>query len=401
MVGCFSGHFAYVAYNEPMNRMLREKRYYQAGRLTRRLLPFAVRMVLLWSVLIQIRPAPPRPIVEPPQTVESNQPLLCVHTRLTDEVEDWKIQRTLQLVREMGSATIVDFFPWAYIETAPNDYDWHHPDRIIQYAHEQGLQVIARLGLVPDWARPRIDQQRTSLNSLTPDHYADYARFVGAFVARYRGQLAAIVAWNEPNLSFEWGYRQVSPAEYVGFLKQVYSAAHTANPDALVLGGALAPTLEQSANALDDLDFLRGVYQAGGAAYFDGLAIHTYGFTQPATAAPATDVLNFRRIELLRAVMVANGDSGKPVYVTESGWNDAPRWPLAVSPGLRITDTIDAYQLAGTNYPWLKRLCLWYFRAPTWTYAYPDNWALVTPDFQLRPIYDALQSFAHSPGRPK
>ncbi|MHB8626969.1 MAG: hypothetical protein ACYDEO_12285 [Aggregatilineales bacterium] len=371
-------------------------RPYCAGRLTRRVSPFAIRAIVLWAVLIQLSPAPPRPIVEPQQTVQTAHPIVCVHTRLTDEVEDWKIQKTLQLVREMGAATIVDFFPWAYVETAPGVYDWHHPDRIIAYAREQGISVIARLGLVPAWARPKASDQQTSLNSLTPDHYADYAQFVGAFAARYQGQVTAIIAWNEPNLSFEWGYRYVTLAEYVDFLKGVYVAAHAANPDIVVLGGALAPTLEKSDNALDDLDFLQGVYDAGGAPYFDGLAVHTYGFTQPPDALPDPNMLNFRRLELLRAIMMTHGDAYKPVYITESGWNDAPRWTLAVTPGQRVAYTLDAYRLAEVQWPWVKQLCMWYFRAPAWTHAYPDYWSFVTPDFQLRPIYAAVQAYARA-----
>ncbi len=354
-----------------------------------------MRLILLWIVLIRLNPAPPRLIIEPPQIVQTNHPIVCVHTRLTDEVEDWKIQRTLQLVREMGASTIVDFFPWAYVENSPGNYDWHHPDRIITLAREQGLTVIARLGLVPDWARPKQDVQRTSLNSLTPDHYADYARFVGAFAAHFRGEVAAIVAWNEPNLSFEWGYRSVSPAEYTDFLKQVYIAAHTADPDVILLGGTLAPTLEGagSDNAINDLNFLRGMYAAGAARYFDALAVHTYGFTFPPSAAPAPDALNFRRIELLHQIMVENGDSAKPIYVTESGWNDHPRWVYAVRSGERVQYTLDSFRLAEQNWQWLRNLCIWYFRAPVSQFTYRDYFAFMTPDFELRPIYEAVRDY--------
>lgn len=357
-----------------------------------------MRLIPLWLILTSLAPTPPRLLIQPPQTVQTAHPIVCVHTRLTDEVEDWKIQRTLIMVREMGASTIVDFFPWAYVETAPGFYDWHHPDRIISLAREQGLKVIARLGLVPDWARPKENVQRTSLNSLTPDHYADYARFVGAFAARYRGQVATIVAWNEPNLSFEWGYRSVSPAEYTEFLKGVYTAAHAANPAVILLGGALAPTLEAagSDNALDDLDFLRGMYAAGAAPYFDALAVHTYGFTFPPSATPDPDTLNFRRIELLHAIMAENGDGTKPIYVTESGWNDHPRWTYAVRPGERVTYTLDSFRLAEHDWPWLRNLCIWYFRAPVAQTGYRDYFALVTPDFQVRPIYDAIKSYALS-----
>ncbi len=372
---------------------------YRAGRAVRLGFPYTARAALLFYLLTNLIPAQPRLIVETQQTVQTYHPLVCVHTRLTDEVEDWKIQRTLQLVREMGAATIVDFFPWAYIETAPGVYDWHHPDRIIHLAHDQGLRVIARLGLVPAWARPKDIDQNTSLNSLTPDHYADYARFVGAFAERYRDQVTGLIVWNEPNLSFEWGYRSVAPAEYVDFLKGAYRAAHAANPNMLVLAGALAPTLEPagSANAINDLEFLRGMYAAGAAAYFDGLAVHTYGFTLPPDAAPAPDALNFRRIELLRAIMVENGDSAKSVYVTESGWNDHPRWTQAVHPGERVTYTLNAYRMAERDWPWLKQLCFWYFRAPVLQRTYRDYFAFVTPDFRPRPIYDAVQAYAQTP----
>ena len=63
--------------------------------------------------------------------------------------------------------------------------------------------------------------------------------------------------------------------------------------------------------------------------YFDGLAVHAYGLTFPADAEPDPDVLNFRRIELVREVMVDAGDGDKSIFVTETGWNDHPRWTMA------------------------------------------------------------------------
>jgi len=319
-----------------------------------------------------------------------------MHTRLTDEVEDWKIQRSLEMVREMGAPTIVDFLPWAYIEHAKEVYDWHHPDRIVDLARVQGLRVIARLGIVPAWARPNPRTQPTTQNYLSPDHYADYARFVGAFAAHFRGKVDAIIAWNEPNLGVEWGGTVVTPAQYVDFLKQVYTAAHAANPDIIVMGGALAPTLEPSGspNGTDDLTFLRGIYQSGAAPYFDALAVHTYGFTSPPDEAPDPGKLNFRRIELLLDVMRGYGDADKPVYITESGWNDHPRWTLAVRPGQRVSYTLDALKWVESHYPTVKTLCFWYFREPTPTFSYPDYYAFVTITFQVKPIYTAVQTYA-------
>ncbi len=368
---------------------------------------WAARLLLVMGLLAWLRPAPPRAILGPPQTVVTTQPLLCMHTRLTDEVEEWKIQRTLQMVRELGAPTIVEFFPWAYAEPEAGVYHWEHFDRIIRHAQNQGLRVIARLGLVPAWARPEPDPNSlaamdggrgldTTMNYLQEARFPDFARYVAAFAARYRGTVDHLIIWNEPNLTFEWGYRMVSPAGYVELLRQSYRAARAANPDAVVLAAPMAPTLEPEGSpwGLNDLVFIRRMYEAGAGEYFDAMAVHTYGFTFPPEAEPGWDVLNFRRIELIRAIMVEHGDADKPIYVTESGWNDHPRWTKAVRPVQRIRYTIDSYAWAEEHMPYVEALCQWVMRYPAPTHSYPDSFTFVTPDFRPRPIYRFLQAYA-------
>ncbi len=330
-----------------------------------------------------------------PQTVETTDSRLCVHTRLTDEVEEFKIQKTLRLVREMGATTIVEFFPWAYIEKEEGVYNWYHPDRILKHAENQGLTVIARLGIVPKWARTG-DDENTSLNYLPEENYPAFAKFVGEFTARYHDQVQIIIIWNEPNLNFEWGGRLADPQGYTELLKQAYLAAHKANPDIVILNGALAPTLAPPGGdhgGWDDLDYLRQMYEAGAGDYFDAVAVHSYGFTYPPQAEPAPDVLNFRRIELLHEIMVEYGDGDKSVYLTETGWNDHPRWAYAVRPLQRINYTIEMYEYTREAYPWLNNLCLWAFRYPAPTNSYPDYFTYVTPNFDLKPIYLELQKY--------
>jgi polysaccharide biosynthesis protein PslG len=340
----------------------------------------------------------------PQQTVETQHPITCVHTRLTDEVEAWKIQRSLQLVREMGAPTIVEFFPWAYIEGNKGHYDWRHSDLIVAHARQQGLTIIARLGLVPDWAFAKTDDPATiyPANLLTPDHVPDFAAFVEAFTHRYQGQIGAIIVWNEPNLSFEWGYQPVDPQRYVDLLTATYPAAHRGNPDVVVLGGALSPTLEPvgSQYGMNDLEYLRRIYGLGAGAYFDALAVHAYGLKFPPDDPPAPEALNFRRVELVRQIMIEFGDAKKPVFITESGWNDHPRWTKAVRPGQRITYTITALEYAEKNWLWARSVCIWTLRYPAPTRSYPDYYQLVTPDFTRLPIYDALQAWARESTQP-
>jgi len=351
-----------------------------------------LRFLAIAAFISLIRPAP-RPITfGDPVPVQTTRPIMGVHTRLTDEVEEWKIQRTLQMVREMGASWIVEFFPWAYYQSEDGSVAWEHPDLVVGHARANGLKVIARIGYTPEWARPK----DTPMTYLDHDAYDDFAAFAAAFAARYRGTVDALIVGNEPNLSFEWGYRPATAQDYVDLLKVVYPAVKAANPDVIVLAGALAPTLELPGSpwAVNDLTFLADMYAAGAADYFDALAVHAYGLTFPATAEPDPAVLNFRRIELARQVMVDHGDAATSIFVTETGWNDHPRWTMAVRPGQRIQYTLDALDYAAANWPYVKMLAIWAFRYPAPTRSYPDNFTLVTPEFVTKPIYDALKAYA-------
>ena len=351
-----------------------------------------LRLVLIVLVLSVLQPAPQLITLGPRQEVRTSVPILGVHTRLTDEVEEWKIQRTLQMVREMGASWIVEFFPWAYYQHEDGSVAWDHPDLVIGHAHANGLKVIARIGYTPDWARP----PDTPLTYLDRESYDEFASFAAKFAARYRGQVDYLIVGNEPNLSFEWGYRKTTPQDYVDLLATVYPAVKVANPDIVVLAGALAPTLEPEVSpwATNDLLYLKGMYEAGAAKYFDGLAAHAYGLTFPASSAPEADVLNYRRIELLHEIMVDHGDQDTPIYVTEAGWNDHPRWTMAVRPGQRIDYTLEALDLTRENMPYVRSVALWAFRYPIPTRSYPDYYTLVSPEFVAKPIYEALRSYS-------
>ncbi len=330
------------------------------------------------------------------QVVDTIKPQVCVHTLLENEVSEAKIKRSLELTREMGAGTIVQFFPWAYFESTEDRYSWDRADLIVRHARRQGLRIIARLGFVPEWARTDSDSSVTTFNYLPEASFADFAEFAGLFAERFAGEIEDIIIWNEPNLSFEWGYRPVDPAAYVDLLRASYQKIKEANSAAVVLAGALAPTLEtRSSDAgVNELDYLRDMYLHGAGDYFDALAVHSYGFIHPPEMAPAAKLLNFRRAELLREIMVMNGDADKAVMITESGWNDHPRWTGAVRPSQRSAYTVAAFEYAEENWDWLENLCIWALRYPADLKSYPDGYTLINAEFLRKPIYFALQDYA-------
>jgi len=355
---------------------------------------FLLRALLLIILLRLLQPAPILITAGSPQTVITQHPAVGVHTRLSDEVEEWKIQRSLQLVREMGAPWIIEFFPWAYYQAADGDIAWEHPDQVISHARAQGLTIIARLGLTPDWARP----PDTPLTYLDEEAYDDFAVFAAAFAEHYRDQVDYLIIGNEPNLSYEWGYRATTPQDYVNLLKVVYPAVKGVNPDVQVLAGALAPTLEPEGSpwGMSDLAYLNGMYEAGAADYFDGLAVHAYGLTFPTESEPDPEILNLRRVELVRQIMLTQGDGDKSIFITETGWNDHPRWTMAVNPGQRIEYTLEALRYAEENWPFVKVIAIWAFRYPAPTKSYMDYFTLVTPEFVTKPLYDAIKFYTEN-----
>ena len=370
-----------------------------ANDLVLRILRIALQLVMLCAAVLVVRP--PQPLIQlgSQQHVHTQAELAGVHTRFVDEAEEWKIQRGLSMVREMGAPWIVEFFPWPYYEPTRGNFDWGSADRIVDHANRQGLQVIARLGFVPTWARPAtVNGQPTTFTYLEEKDYGLLADFSAAFVSHFKGRINHVVIWNEPNLIGEWGLRAIDAAAYVRMLQMVYPAIKTANPDVQVLVGALAPTLEPigGTQGLNDLIYLEQMYVAlsplaKSARPYDAWAVHSYGQVDPPEAAPAPDRINFRRLELLRQVMHEHGDGEVPVYITEAGWNDDMRWVNGVSPAQRITYTLAAWAYARTHWPYVRCVAMWVFKLPAPAHGYRDHFTFVDPSLQPAPIYDEVK----------
>jgi hypothetical protein len=145
---------------------------------------------------------------------------------------------------------------------------------------------------------------------------------------------------------------------------------------------------------MNDLEFLQRMYDAGAKDFFDALAIHSYGLGFPYEDSPQPEIINFRRTELIREVLVRNGDAAKKCFITEGGWNDHPRWTKAVRPYERIAYTIGAYEMALADWDWCDTVGIWAFRYPWPARTYQDYFTFVTPDFIKKPIYLEIQRYA-------
>ncbi len=289
---------------------------------------------------------------------------------LEREVEAWKREETVRMAAQAGIGWAKQQFIWAEIEPQPGQFRWAKYDDIVDLCETYGLQIIARLDGAPNWSR-----QDNSMPGRPPDDFQDYGEFVYRFVDRYQGRVRYIQIWNEPNLFIEWGNRPVDPAGYVELLKTAYTYAKKADPNVYVLNAPLAITLGEPHpepgkwRAMNDLQYLEEMYQAGAADYFDLLSANAFGMDLPPEDAPSPGKLNFARVSLQREIMERYGDGHKAVWFNEYGWNAAPEFfPPESLIWKRVTEeqqaefTLRGIEYARQNWPWAGVFNIWYFR---------------------------------------
>jgi len=338
-----------------------------------------------------------------------------VNTFLEQEVEPEKRERTIRMIAEAGFHWIRQEFPWEDIEVhgkgdfedrrqSPYRSTWEKYDNIVDLCERYGIEIIARLSNPPEWSRAGGNTVGTLA---PPDDYNDFGDFVETVVRRYRGRIKYYQIWNEPNIYPEWGERPVNPEEYVALLRVAYERAKQADPEVIILSGALAATIENDLypHGMNDFIFLQRMYDAGAAPYFDIMSIQGYGlWSGPYDRRMRPRVLNFSRPLYIRDIMVKNGDSHKPIWISEMNWNaipiDHPAYPAygRYTLSQQAEYVIDAYKRCQLEWPWIGVVNLWYFKRATDTERDQPMYyfRMVEPDFTPMPVYDAVKELTHS-----
>jgi len=333
-----------------------------------------------------------------------------VNVFLEQEVEPAKRERVVRMAAEAGFRWLRQEFPWEDIEihgkgdfidrrNDPPRSAWEKYDHIVDLAEKYGLELIVRLSNPPAWSRARGDAAGPYA---PPDNFQDFADFVYTVVSRYKGRVRYYQIWNEPNIYPEWGEQPVNPEAYTELLKAAAIAARQADPNVVIIAGALAANIEYGPRDMSDVLFLQRMYRAGAAPYFDIMSVQGYGLWSGPTDRRLTPrVINFSRAMLIRDVMVRNGDADKPIWISEMNWNAAPSH---VEPRYGRVDLetqarylVLAYERILQEWPWVGVANVWYLKRPD------DRWErenkpeayfrLLTPDFQPMPAYEAIRQY--------
>ncbi len=318
--------------------------------------------------------------------------------------------------KEIGFTWMKQQIEWRIFESSPGQYGFGDIGPIIGAANLRGINLLFSVVNAPGWARePGFDANVGG----PPQDPQTYANFVGRLAGEYCGSsLKAIEVWNEQNLHYEWGNKALSPADYMNLLRPAYAAIKNACPSMLVISGALTPAGSNGNLAMDDMQYLEGMFQNGVANYADGIGAHPSGYNVPASVGwqDACAVIqrtgnsfngacdsphhswSFRStLEGYRNIAVKYGAANKRIWPTEFGWAAGgafhPAYAYANDNSFeeQAAWTVEAYQMM-RNWGWVGPAFLWNlnFRVVA-DGTEKAQWGIVRNDWGPLPVYEALR----------
>jgi hypothetical protein len=274
-------------------------------------------------------------------------------------------------------------------------------DRLVNWTMANGLEIVALPLFVPSWLRP-VGGGMTSIPMSGPDFddfVTQYGQFIYALVSHYVGSIRYFEIWNEPNTKTFWNDSEgtirngfyiggKAITKYVSLLKTAYGQAKIANPDSMIISGGIA----------NDWDYLQGMYDNGVNGYFDYFGSHPYFNHSPTkNYDPDNMVLAdptfgyFPKIELMKNIMVSNGDNYKEIFITELGIGNStgPEGPtteeMQADRLRRVFEKIDN----DPGYPFVKAVMWYQLREDTTSKSYA--YVLLNEDYTPRQTYYAYK----------
>lgn len=333
--------------------------------------------------------------------------------------------RILNSINDLRFTWVTQQVEWKETENPKGTYFWDELDHIVASAQQHNVKIMLSIVKAPSW-------ETGGFNGLPKDP-KDMYDFMFAMATRYRGQVQAYMIFNEVNLMGESG--DLNPGRYVEVLKEGYLGVKAADPAAIVLSAALAPTGVQDPKGtragggqepvVTDLWYMEEMYKYHDGevgSYFDVLGTHPYGFNNPPETKwpdnpnldpafpfdPAKNKVNwynlnnsfyFRRIEEQRAIMERYGDGRKQMWVTEYGWcSDYREDGYGECKFNTLQEQGDyvvrAIQYARKYYPWMGVMFLWNLNFSIFQewYTGPSHFSILNSDWSGRPAYFSLKN---------
>ncbi|MDP9365098.1 MAG: beta-galactosidase, partial [Chloroflexota bacterium] len=254
-------------------------------------------------------------------------------------------------LQENGFRYVRQSFAWAQIEPARGAFEWQRYDAIVDALERHFVTPVAVLHRSPAWAR--LPEQAAAFDA-PPAIPEDYETFVQAVVQRYGERVPYVQLWDLPNRADRWGGAPDAGA-YRDLLARGSNAARGQGTNTTVVLAELDPAPTPNL-AGDDLAFLRELYEADAAPFFQVVAARVDGGARsPFDRSVAPGIANLSRATLVREVMTEAGDVAKPIWATHYGWR-AGDGPGAVDATDQAAFTLAGMERARAEWPWMGPL---------------------------------------------
>jgi hypothetical protein len=337
----------------------------------------------------------------------------------------------IDLMQQAGVATVRLDVPWYFLEPSQGTYDQTYLTRLdnaVDQLYAHGIDPLVIVTSAPAWVTgaPSGDPNpgneppirttvgngcnSTQTNCTPYNGIQAYDNFLSFLIQRWSGKVNKYEIWNEPDGQWSWISTEQNSntaetddaIDYTTLLKSAYTAAKTVNPSVTILAGSLSGT--GSGPQL----FLSTMYEYGAKNYFDVLSQHyycdppdhDYCGTSSSDDSPAT--LANTWTSGIYPIMNENGDSAKPVWVTETGYNSSPGGISEAQQASYLTQTFEAAK----SLPNVARV-YWYTSDGDdqgGSTDYGDYYGLIEADmhnansmpagYRLKPAYAAFQELA-------
>lgn len=204
---------------------------------------------------------------------------------------------------------------WKVIEPTPGNYDWQVTDKLLNRLADENFEVVAEFVTIPPWAsgNPAECAKADITCAFNPTYAARFQAVVEATARRYPF-IRYWEFWNEPE---NWPNIN-RPDVYAEWLLRFHGTLKN-----------LDNSLQVAVSTADGAGFMQGLYAAiergGRKSYpWDAVAYHPYNLDKETDASGMVLAFAKAKTEKLRNLMVSKGESSKPIWITEIGFQSDP-----------------------------------------------------------------------------
>ncbi len=311
--------------------------------------------------------------------------------------------RIMGMIKDSG-------FGWVKQQVRWSTYNSNDLAAAVAAANAAGVNVMVSIVTAPPATRGGKDEHGP------PDDPKAFGAFVGGVAAQFKGKIQAYELWNEENLVTEWSGRPINACDYIPLLREGYNAVKAADPNAIVISGALTPNgLNNPTLAIDDKVYLDQLYGCNNGEFMriaDAVGAHMAGFTNAPQDDPSHNSTGatsftghmsfyFKRIDDLHSVQTAHNDP-RPMWITEYEWASArppvPKgyeWTTFLSEDQVANFYTSSLQDIKANRPWVGAVFIWNLNFRTFQDYHTTETAIfgaLNEDWSPRAIYNALKA---------